>query len=312
MENKFGEEQRLLRAIKNPYKIVVAVVRSSPAIYMHVSDKVFLDWLYRAVFGKRIDWENPQTFNEKLQWLKLNDRNPLYTLLVDKCEVKHYVADKIGAQYVIRTLGVWEHFDNIDFSALPNQFVLKCTHDSGGLVICQDKSKLDVIAAKEKLEKSLKTNFYWSSREWPYKNVKPRIIAEQYMVDESGYELKDYKFFVFNGRVELVFVATGRTTRKEPFFDFYNREFKYLKIKNEHPNAGPVVEKPENFEEMIALAEKLSEGIPHCRVDFYSICGKPYFGEMTFYHWSGFSHFEPEEWNLKLGSYIDLSFAKNR
>ena len=162
-------------------------------------DKMYIEMLYKVRMGRKLNLDNPQTFNEKLQWLKLYDRKPEYTTMVDKAAVKDYVADKIGSEYIIPTLGVWEHFDDIDFDQLPNQFVLKCNHDSGGLVICKDKASLDMEAAREKIESSLKRNFYYHSREWPYKNVKPCIIAEKYMVDESGTELKDYKFYCFGG-----------------------------------------------------------------------------------------------------------------
>ena len=231
--------------------------------------------------------------------------------MVDKYEAKKYVADKIGEEYIIKTLGVWDKFDDIDFSTLPNQFVLKTTHDSGGVVICKDKSTFDIKIAKEKLEKTLKRNYCFMNREWPYKNVKPRIIAEEYMVDESGYELKDYKFFCFDGKVKVLFVAKDRTkANEETKFDFFDENFNHLPFTNGHPNSEPPYVKPQNFEKMKELAEVLSKDIPHLRVDFYNINGKIYFGELTFFHWSGLTPFEPEEWDYKLGSWINLNISK--
>lgn len=267
-------------------------------------DKIYLSLKFKYKMGHFLNLENPQTFNEKLQWLKLYNRKPEYTTMVDKHEVKKYVADIIGEEYIIPTLGVWNQFDDIDFDKLPNQFVLKCTHDSGGLVICKDKNNLNLEAAKQKIEKSLKRNYYWSGREWPYKDVKPRIIAEEYMIDESGYELKDYKFFCFNGEPKMMFIATDRGSDTK--FDFYDMEFNHLPFTNGHPNANKKIKKPKNYSSMLALAAKLSFGIPHVRVDFYNINGKIYFGELTFFHWSGLVPFEPEEWDYKLGSWLEL------
>lgn len=254
--------------------------------------------------GKKLDLKNPQTFNEKLQWLKLYDRNPEYTKMVDKYEVRKYIADKIGEEYLIPLLGVWDKFDDIDFSTLPDQFVLKCTHDSGGLVICKDKSKLDIEAARKKINKCLKRNFYKLTREWPYKNVKPRIIAEKLMVDESGTELKDYKIFCFNGDPKAMFIATDRP--HDTRFDFFDTEFNHLPFTNGHPNATKEIKRPKGLEEMVQLAEKLSQGMKQVRIDFYDINGKVYFGEITFFHWSGMVPFEPEEWDYKFGEWINI------
>ncbi len=272
-----------------------------------IPDKIYLKSRYKARIGKKLNLKNPKTFNEKLQWLKLYDRKPEYTVMVDKHEVKKYVADKIGKDYIIPILGVWDKFDDIDFDALPEQFVLKCTHDSGGLVICKDKSQLDIEQARKKIDKCLKRNYYWHGREWPYKNVKPRIIAEQYMEDEETAEIRDYKFFCFDGVAKALFIATDRSNKEEETkFDFYDMEFNHLPFTNGHPNANSAPQKPENFDKMRELAGKLSENIPHLRVDFYEVNGKIYFGELTFSHWSGMTPFEPEEWDYKLGEMIKL------
>lgn len=284
------------------------LILSGQGFYDNMDDEAYLKRKYKACMGKEIHLDSPQTFNEKLQWLKLHDRKPEYTTMVDKYAVKMYVADIIGEKYIIPTLGVWNHFDEIDFDKLPNQFVLKCTHDSGGIVICKDKNKLDLKSAKKKIEKSLKQNYYWSGREWPYKDVKPRIIAEEYMIDESGYELKDYKFFCFNGEPKMMFIATDRGSDTK--FDFYDMEFNHLPFTNGHPNANKQIKKPKNYSTMLALSAKLSFGIPHVRVDFYNINGKIYFGELTLFHWSGLVPFEPEEWDYKLGSWLKLPERK--
>ena len=296
---------RIKRFISNP-KIRFGYLNAL-GFYRHLSDEKFLKKAFRVHLGYELNLDNPQTFNEKLQWLKLHDRKPEYTHMVDKYEAKKYVAEKIGEEYIIPTLGVWDKFEDIDFDKLPDQFVLKCTHDSGGLVICRDKKRLDIDAAKKKINACLKVNYYNKWREWPYKDVKPRIIAEVYMEDDSTSELRDYKFFTFNGKVKALFIATERQKEgEETKFDFFDSEFKHLEITNGHPNADVIPEKPYNFEKMKMLAEKLSENIPHLRVDFYEANGKIYFGELTFSHWSGFVPFKPEKWDGIMGSWIEL------
>ena len=254
--------------------------------------------------GYKLDLNNPQKHLMKLQWLKLHDRNPLYTTLVDKYEVRKYIAETIGEEYLIPLLGVWDHFEDIDFNKLPNQFVLKCTHDSGGLIICKDKSKLDIKAAKKKINSCLKRNYYWAFREWPYKNVKPRIIAEKYMVDESGTELKDYKIFCFNGKPKALFVATDRGIHQTKF-DFFDTNFNHLPFMQHYPNnTEREITKPKGLEKMLVFAEKLTQDFKHCRADFYDINGHVYFGDLTFSHFTGLEPFEPEEWDYKFGDWI--------
>lgn len=215
---------------------------------------------------------------------------------------------RIGEEYIIPTLGVWDSFDEIDFNSLPNQFVLKCTHDSGSLVICQDKNKLDKIAAKKQLERYLQHNYYYESREWPYKNVIPRIIAEEYKVDSVSQELRDYKFFTFNGTAKLLMIASDRQTKNvETKFDFFDMEFNRMDFRNGHPNSeGALPAKPLNFEKMRELAEELSKDTPSLSVDFYEVDGKIFFGELTFFHWGGLMPFEPEKWDRTLGDWIKL------
>jgi len=280
-------------------------------VLVFLPDDIYLKIFFRLYLHKHLNLDNPSSFNEKVQWLKLYDRKPIYTTMVCKYEVKDYIKNIIGEEYIIPTLGVWNNVDDIDFDSLPNQFVLKCTHDSGGLIICKDKSKLDIKAAKKKLRKCLRTNYYRTSKEWPYKNVKRRIIAEKYMVDESGYELKDYKFFCFDGKIKALFIATDRgKDSEETKFDFFDADFNHLPFTNGHPNATRMPKKPANFEEMKKIASKLSQGIPQVRVDLYNINGQIYFGEMTFSHWDGFVPFKPEEWDYTFGSWIDLPKKK--
>ncbi len=310
----------LLLKEKNMLRQIKRIVTEPKYIFIYalyifakfIPDRLYLKLLFRLKMGYWMDFDNPQTFNEKLQWLKLYNRRPEYTQMVDKYAAKEYVASIIGAEYIIPTLGVWDSVEDIDFDSLPNQFVLKCTHDSGGIVICTDKSQLNIEEAKSKLKKGLKRDYYPTSREWPYKNVPHRIIAEQYMVDESGYELKDYKFFCFDGVPKALFIASDRgNTTEETKFDFFDMDFHHLPFTNGHPNAVKPVLKPKGFEMMKILAAKLSQGMPHARIDFYDINGQIYFGEITFFHWGGVVPFEPIEWDYAFGSWLTLPEKQN-
>ena len=271
-----------------------------------IPDKVYLKHSYKRIMGKPLNLDNPVTFNEKLQWLKLYDRKAVYTTMVDKYAVKQYVANLIGNQYIIPTLGVWNNFDDIDFDKLPNEFVLKCTHDSGGVIICKDKNNFDKEKAKDKIEKCLKNNFYYMGREWPYKDVPHRIIAEKYMEDDSG-ELQDYKVFNYNGIPRQILVCRDRFLKSGLTEDFFNTEWKHLDIKRpHHNNSSNEISAPINLKEMLELSAKLSHDIPFLRTDFYEVGNKLYFGELTFYPASGFDGFEPGEWDSKLGNLIKL------
>lgn len=276
-------------------------------IYNKWSDEKYLKKLYFLNFGKKLDLDNPMTFNEKLQWLKIHDRKPEYTTMVDKYAVKEYVANKIGKEYIIPTLGVWDRFDDIDFDKLPDQFVLKCTHDSGGLAICKDKKNFDIKAAKEKIEKSMKRNYYWLGREWPYKNVPPRIIAEKYMSQTDSEELNDYKLMCFNSKVKATFVCSNRFSPDGLKVTFYDTDWNRMPFERHYKSASCNICKPKSYEQMVAIAEKLAQGIPFVRVDFYEIEDRPYFGELTFFPGSGLEEFRPAEWDKKLGELIYLS-----
>ena len=266
----------------------------------------FLKRLYAIQMGEELNLENPVTYTEKLQWLKLFDHRLEYTTMVDKYEAKKFVSDRIGEQYVIPLLGVWENVDDIDFAALPNQFVLKTTHDSGALVICKDKARLDIDAAKKRLAYFMKRRYYDCNREWPYKNVKPRIIAETYMEDSKYKELRDYKFFTFGGVPKVLYIVQGRGRGEPTVADFFDMDFNHLSVTIDHDMADILPEKPECFEEMKRLAAVLSQGTPQLRVDFYEVDGKVYFGEMTFFHCSGMEQFHPEEWNRTFGDWVTL------
>lgn len=269
-------------------------------------DYIFLQIKYRYKFNKKLDLKKPQTFNEKLQWLKLYDRNPEYTKMVDKYEVKKYVANIIRKEYIIPTIRIYDKFEDIDFETLPNQFVIKCTHDSGGLVICEDKTKLEINEARKKINKSLKRNYYYVGREWPYKNVKPRIIVEKYMENNSGEEIIDYKLFCFNGVPRIILVCSERFSSKNMCETWFDEDWNYLDITENNHRTDKTIKCPINFDEMKILARKLSDGIPFLRCDFYEVNEKIYFGELTFFPASGFEKFEPNEWDKKLGDMLEL------
>lgn len=274
-----------------------------------VPDSIYLKHCFKNIMGYPLNLSHPQNYNEKLQWLKLHNRNPLYTTLVDKYAVKKWVAEKIGEKYVIPTLGVWEKFDDIDLDKLPEQFVLKCTHDSGGLVICKDKTVVDWSEARDRIHSSLKRNYYYQSREWPYKNVPPRIIAEKYMEDPLDGELRDYKFYSFNGEPKILLLATNRQSKNSALcFDYFDMNFNHLPLTNHwHPNnrLSPP-HKPQKFSEMKELVKVLAKDIPHVRVDFYEVAGQIYFGEMTFFPQGGFLKLHPNSWEREWGDMIKL------
>ena len=290
--------------LTHPLAVITRITKFIPR--MIISDKLYIKCFYYTSFGKFPNINNPQSFNEKLQWLKLYDRRPEYTKMVDKHEVKKFVEEKIGKDHVIPTLAVYDKVEDINYDSLPNQFVLKCTHDSGGLVICKDKETLNRRIVEKKLKKNLSTNIFWRTREWPYKNVHPRIIAEKYMTDESGTELKDYKFFCFSGKVKMFKIDFNRFV--EHHANYYDREGNMLSLGEKMCPPDPTrnICIPDNLQEMIRLAEILSENIPFVRIDLYNVNGHIYFGEITFFPDSGVGVLNSEEWDLKLGSYITL------
>lgn len=294
----------------NPrYSIMNLLERIAPI----VPDKMYLRIKYYLRMGKWLNLKHPQTYNEKIQWLKLYGRTPMNKIMSDKYLVKQYIAKRLGDAYVIPLLGVWDSPDEIDFNALPNKFVLKCNHNSGGgMYICKDKTKLDVEKIKDGLREGLKEDYFVRSRENAYKDIPRKIIAEAFMEDSASKDLRDYKFFCFNGEPKVMFVATGRELGEhEVKFDFFDMNYNHLPITNGHPNSNPYPTKPKTFDEMKRLAADLSKGIPHVRVDFYEVDGKAYFGEFTFSHWGGMTPFEPEEWDMTFGNWIKLPIDNN-
>ena len=295
---------------RNPYKIFESLAMRG--FFKNMNDKEYLSWLYRARMGRFPDLNHPKSFNEKLQWLKLNDRKPEYTEMVDKYLAKKYVEKRIGEKYIIPTLGVWDEFDQIEFEKLPDQFVLKTTHDSGGVVICKDKANFDKAAAKRKLEKSLKRNYYWAEREWPYKNVKPQIIAEKLLVFLNGSDLVEYKVFCFNGKPALFLICKGEGHTDERTNDFYDLEFNHIPVTVTCPNAKEKCQKPDEYEELLELSRKLAKNTYQLRVDLYVINHKIYFGELTFFHDSGCCKFNPPEWDKRFGDMLKLPIEEER
>lgn len=311
MKNQF---KRAWDFITDPNKRFLAL--SNRGFYDHMDDKTYLQKMFKARLGYELDLNNPHTFNEKLQWLKLNDRKAMYTVMVDKIEAKKFVANAIGEKYIIPTIAVWDNFESIDFNLLPKRFVLKCSHDSGGLIICKDKNKLDMVSTKAKLTAALQHNYYLHGREWPYKDVKPRIFAEQYMQeknnpDESNStnsELKDYKIFTFNGKVQYIEVDYDRFI--DHHRNFYSTDWQYVPFAIRYPtDPQKDIPKPVCLSEMLSIAEKLAEKAgspPFLRVDLYVINDQPYWGELTFFHETGMGQFDPREYDDLLGEMIHL------
>lgn len=271
-------------------------------------DKLYLETRYYLYFGRKLNLKSPQTFNEKIQWLKLNYCPPIYATMVDKYEAKKYVADIIGEEYIIPTIGVWDDADKVDFASLPNKFVIKCNHNSGlGMYICKEKAKMDENAVREELHKGLNEKFYKMAHEMQYKNVKPLILAEKYMEDESGFELKDYKFFCFNGIVKFLKVDFDRFIGAHRA-NYYDMNWEILPFEEIvcPRDESKKIDKPKNFEKMVEIAELLSKDIPFVRVDLYNIDGKIYFGELTLTPNGGMGPFNPDNWDTIIGSYLTL------
>lgn len=293
-----------MRYIKTPGKMITHI--GDNGLLNWLPDKMYLKLAFRGEKNKRLNLEKPITFNEKLQWLKLYDRNPAYCLMVDKYAVKNMISEKVGGEYVIPTIKIWDSIRDVDFDMLPNKFVLKCTHDSGSVIVCKDKSKLDKEKALRRIGGNLKKDPYWLGREWPYKGVKPRIMAEKLLEDDTDGEVKDYKFFCFNGVVKCFKIDFNRFAGHRA--NYYSPRGKLLKFGEQvcPPDYEKELCMPYNLDKMISLAEKLSKDIPFVRVDFYESEKKVYFGEITFYPASGFGTFIPEEWDAILGDWLHL------
>ena len=269
-----------------------------------VPDKPYLKMVYYMKTGERLNLDNPVGFNEKQNWLKLHDIHPEYTKLVDKYEVRSVIKELLGDGYMFPVLGVWDTYDDIDFASLPDQFVLKCTHDSQSVKIVEDKNKIDHKEFRKFYNGRLKINPFNMGREYPYKNVRPRIIAEKLMVAEGG--INDYKFFCFDGKPVIMFIATERASG-DTKFDFFDMNFNHLDIVNIHPQSDKgEIEKPVCFDEMKQIAAKCSQGMKFVRIDLYEIDGKVYFGEYTFFHGGAFWPMKPEHWEKDLGDLIKI------
>ena len=277
--------------------------------YDKMTDEEYLKKCFKACMGEDLHFDNPQTFNEKLQWLKLYDRKPEYTMMVDKYKVREYIKEQLGEEYLIPLLGVWDKAEDIDFDKLPNQFVLKCNHNYGlGMYICKDKSKLtqkEIKVIRKNLTKGLQQDYYLTGREWPYKDVPRKIIAEKYMEDETG-QLRDYKFYCFNGEPKIIMINSDREIGKTKA-DYFDMDFNWLDFKWGYDHAPVKPLKPKKFEKMKEIAAVLSKDIPELRVDFYEVDNKIYFGELTFFDGSGFDKIEPKEWDKKIGDWIDYT-----
>ena len=303
--------QNIKYYIKEPRAIGRSILRYCRCL---LPDKFYVTWMYYFQTGKRLNLNAPHSFSEKLQWLKLYNRRLEYTTMVDKYAVKEYVAKIIGQEYIIPTIGVWDSPEEIAWDDLPKQFVLKTTHGGGnkGVIVCIDKDKLDKEATVRKLKSSLKTDLYKQLAEWPYKNVRRRIIAEEYLSDGCEVEnetiphdLIDYKFLCFNGKPLCCMVVSNRRTNKS--YDFFDNEWNHIPIQLQNfPNAVTKPVKPHHHKAMLSLAAKIAAGHPHLRVDFYEAEGKVYFGEITFFTLSGYNTINPEEWDIKFGNYIQL------
>lgn len=301
-------KNRILQVLKNPYILLRGLI--TKRMFHWVPDHIVLKINYRARMDKKLNLKNPNTFNEKLQWLKLNDRKSEYTQLADKYEVRNYIKETIGEKYLIPSYGVWDTFDDIDFDKLPNQFVLKTTHDSGGVVICRDKHTFDKNEAKKKINKSLNKNYYYGQREWPYKNIKPRILAEKFMYEKENESLKDYKIMCFNGVPKVIQIMSERT--KNGFYiSHYDTQWNEMEIKRKTiKKSSQKIKKPKKLNEMLNISRALSKSIPFVRVDLYYIKGNIYFGELTFYPVSGHMDFVNEKDDRLLGSWINLPSSR--
>ncbi len=281
----------------------------SKGIFNFLSDKTFFKLAFWARLNQKLDLENPISLNEKIQWLKLNDRKESYAKIVDKFAVREFIKETLGEEYLVPLVGgPWNSFDEIDFDLLPNNFVLKTTHDSGGVVVVPDKSKMDKVAAKKKIVKSMKNNYFYPNREWPYKNINPQIIAEEYLVDSSGSELKDYKIICFNGKPENVMVCTGRILNQVKFYFFdWNWKFLPLNYGDELLPSDFSIPKPQKLDEMRSIATKLSAGYDLIRIDLYEANNQIYFGEMTLYPDSGFDRDITKNTDLMFGKKLHLT-----
>lgn len=296
-------------------KKIKKIIRKPKIILMYIlarinlkfiPDESFLKLSYWTHMNKRLNLSSPETFNEKIQWLKLNDRKEIYTTLVDKYAVRKYIEKKIGGQYLIQLFGAYDSFEEIDFEVLPNSFVMKPNHTSGDIFICKNKNEIDYKKLKKIVQKWLERDYYWVHREWPYKNIKKKIIIEKYIENLSSNGLIDYKLMCFNGKVKCSFLCLNRNSSEGLNVDFYDLKWNKMPFERHYPKSNQTISKPINYEKMIEYAEILSEGIPFIRVDFYETDEKLFFGELTLYPGAGIEEFTPEKYDYELGSWIEI------
>jgi hypothetical protein len=295
---------KVKKAYKNPGLILPYILAFK--IFRLVPDRKFLKVLYKIRTGQILDLDNPLSFNEKLQWLKLYDRKSRYTLMVDKYEVRKYVKETIGEECLMPLLGVYDSYDEIDFDSLPNKFVLKASHASGNVFICKDKAEIDHAALRNTTNAWVNRNYYWLNREWPYKNVKPRLVIEEYISDKSGKALKDYKIFCFSGEPRVIQVNSEK--EKDIFFiNHFNLEWGEIELPRIKSKKNPLTPaKPKNLGRMLEICRLLSKDIPFLRVDLYETEKGIFFGETTFYPMAGFLDFADPEDDYLLGSWMEL------
>lgn len=291
--------------VSNRNNIIKTLGRNNMLNWM--SDESYIKLAYKNTFGKKLDLNNPISFNEKLQWLKLYDRKREYITYVDKFAVREYIEKTIGKDYLIPLIGVYESVDVIPWGELPNSFVLKCTHGSGCNIICKDKNHLNIQEAKNKLNRWMKTNYFWNCREWPYKNVKPRIVCEEFITDKETTP-DDYKVLCFNGKAKLIMVHIDRYGDHK--LDNYDRHWNKTTLAKDGPMSDSVYKKPKQFDNMIRLSEILASNMSHARIDWFIVRDKLLFGEITLYEAGGFDHFDNKQDDDTLGSWIDLPIEK--
>lgn len=296
--------RRIINVIKRPSRLILHL--NEYRIFRLMPDEAYLKLIYRCEMGRKLNLTSPNTYNEKLQWLKLKDRRPEYKTYADKYAVREYLRQTVGEDYLIPLIAVYDRVDEIEWDALPAQFVLKCTHASGTNIICTDKNRLDIETAKRQLNRWMQRDYYWHGREWQYKNMRPRIICEKYLADESDFELKDYKFHCFNGEPKIATVVLNRFQEGGPNGNFYDMAWNLLPFYQHYPPSTSNVPKPKNFEKMKEIACKISEGLLYIRIDYYEAAGQLYMGELTLHPASGWLGFIPESADGLVGSWLEL------
>lgn len=296
--------------MKNP-RYVINYIKTNGK-FNNLSTREVIELKYKRKMGYKLNLSNPITFNEKLQWLKLNWKDERATICADKYLVRDFVAQRIGSEYLSKLIAVYDSVEEIDFDYLPEQFVLKGTHGSGFNIICREKSNVNWNEKKIEMNRWLNTNYYWNNREPVYKDIQPRIIAEELLHQKDSDELRDYRFFCFHGEPKFIAVDFSITDKSKTRRNIYNLDWNLLDVEISYPRELQVnLQKPEKLDEMIELSRKLAEGFPHARVDFYYIDDKIIFGEITFFHQNGMAEIKPSKFDEAMGSWINLPIEKD-